>query len=396
MSANSALGCAAENGHDDVCELLISVGADVNPAISENIFPLILAIENGHVSTSKLLLEHGANVHIKQWDKNLLTIANESRSPNRDLIALIEEHMSRSDTAPDPYSIDRLKCADSLNVFRIFSDDVPYIDPNLSYTDKSLFNEVRNFKVRSVSTLIKAGSNPNSIDPNGETPLFTAIRSMDYKTDSSIISVINLLIDAGADVNAIGYQGQPLLICALSSYGKEEAAIRLISAGAKVDVSHPRYGSSMYAASTSIEAMQALLSTGASIDGLGPNRFSNLPGEWTALMKLCAGYKTSIAEIKWLLEVGANPNARDHLGWTPLMIASWKREIEFVKALVTRGADIHAVNSDGMNALDLAMASRDLDLFNKKKNASSFEVDKLEIVDYLSNELGLTKAAGAI
>lgn len=396
MTAHSALGCAAENGHDDVCELLISAGADVNPEISEKFFPLMLAVKNGHVSTSKLLLEHGANIHIKYWDKNLLSIANESRSPNSDLVVLIEEHLSRSVPAPDPFSIDQLKCADSLSVYSIFSQDVPYIDPNLSYPDKSLFNEVRNFKVRSVSSLIKAGAVPNSIDPNGETPLFTAIRSFDFKTNSSIISVINLLIDAGADVNAIGYQGLPLLICALVEYGKEEAALRLISAGAKVDVSHPRYGSSMYAAGASIEAMKALLSAGASVDGLGPNLFSNLPDEWTALMKLCSGYGASNAEIKWLLEVGANPNARDHLGWTPLLIASWKREIEFVKALVTHGADIHAVNSDGMNALDLAMASRDLDLFNKKKNARNFEVDKLEIVDYLSNELGLKKAMEAI
>ena len=56
------LHCAARQGHEDVVEVLISRGADVNPT-NECRKPLHWAVMGGHTSIVKLLIEKGADVN---------------------------------------------------------------------------------------------------------------------------------------------------------------------------------------------------------------------------------------------------------------------------------------------------------------------------------------------
>lgn len=65
----------------------------------------------------------------------------------------------------------------------------------------------------------------------------------------------------------------------------------------------------------------------------------------------------------WLAEQGfADAHAAGRHGNTPLMQAAWQGRLDMVKALLTQGVRLDAVNNDGNNALWLGCVSNDPDV----------------------------------
>lgn len=60
--------------------------------------------------------------------------------------------------------------------------------------------------------------------------------------------------------------------------------------------------------------------------------------------------------MRFLLERGADLNARDDRGRTPLLAAVMEFKIFPARSLVTLGADINAVDNDGQSALSWAVS----------------------------------------
>lgn len=58
--------------------------------------------------------------------------------------------------------------------------------------------------------------------------------------------------------------------------------------------------------------------------------------------------------LRLLLRKGADPNARDESGWTPLMLAVRSSRQAAVEALLEGGADAAAQNAAGTTAVHLA------------------------------------------
>ena len=54
---------AAQNGHTDICGLLLENGSDVNARDRQGFTPLLAAAQNGHTDICGLLLAHGSDVN---------------------------------------------------------------------------------------------------------------------------------------------------------------------------------------------------------------------------------------------------------------------------------------------------------------------------------------------
>ena len=57
------LHLAVKNGHLEICEIMVAHTVDKNPAAIDGCTPLHLAVKNGHFQVCKLLLDTGINKH---------------------------------------------------------------------------------------------------------------------------------------------------------------------------------------------------------------------------------------------------------------------------------------------------------------------------------------------
>ena len=89
-------------------------------------------------------------------------------------------------------------------------------------------------------------------------------------------------------------------------------------------------------------AIHALLDGGADVNAIDPNG-------WTPLMEaVFAGHAET---IRALVERGADVNTKDRAGWTPLMEAASKGHAEAVMILLASGADANAKSNKGWTAV---------------------------------------------
>ncbi len=160
-----------------------------------------------------------------------------------------------------------------------------------------------------------------------DTPISEAVRRGDA-------DAVRTLLRDGADVNASAGDGMTALHWAADA-GEVEIANILIDAGANVDAV-TRLGdyTPLHLASRqgSASLIEALLEAGAS-----PNSNSTAGGSSALHFAAGAG---SVAAIKTLLEHGAEVNGRESSrGQTPLMFAAAKGRADAIRALLANGAD---------------------------------------------------------
>jgi ankyrin repeat protein len=97
------------------------------------------------------------------------------------------------------------------------------------------------------------------------------------------------------------------------------------------------------------EIAEAMLAGGANANARSTNAMANTP-----LHAAVAGRKRAdVATV--LLAHGADVNARQHGGWTPLHAAAQSGDEELVRLLIAAGADVKARAENNQNARDLAM-----------------------------------------
>ena len=89
-------------------------------------------------------------------------------------------------------------------------------------------------------------------------------------------------------------------------------------------------------------------------------------------------YKGSIEEVKQHLAAGAEVNAKDKDGGTPLSYAAFHGQTEIVELLIAKGADVNAKNRYGTTPLDDAIQQKrteTADLLRKHGGKTGEEIE---------------------
>ena len=102
-------------------------------------------------------------------------------------------------------------------------------------------------------------------------------------------------------------------------------------------------------------AMSALLEGGANIEAVTCNFLTNMP-----LHAAAAGGR--IEACRLLLRSGADPNAKQHGGFTALMTAAFQNNRALAELLIARNANVDLRNDEGKTAADVAAGLGNMEL----------------------------------
>jgi ankyrin repeat protein len=217
----------------------------------------------------------------------------------------------------------------------------------------------------SIRVLLDQGANPNTANNEGTTALMWAVDSAE-KT--------RLLLDAGAAVDAHTESGRTALLIAAGRLGSSGVVKLLLDHGANAAVfAENRTTPLLLAARRGNEtAMRLLIAHGANVKGDAPAVLDAAlrsdcskcvalvieSAEPSALGNLLIGQAQlgRSGPVKFLLGRSADVNARNAIGFTPLMAAcdTDASSGEVVQLLLNAGADVNARTKDGKTALSLA------------------------------------------
>lgn len=169
--------------------------------------------------------------------------------------------------------------------------------------------------LEAVRALLDAGADVRYVRPSGYTVMIDAMHGRDILKDPSLLQLLNLLIDRGADLDAE------------SEYG--ESALSVTSNVGRFD------------------AVKLLLDSGANPAPLG----------WTPLHRAVA--LGTVADVKERLDAGDDPTARDRWDRTPLLLSLQTGELQKAELIVAAGGSLAERGRCGMSPLTYPIGNDD-------------------------------------
>ena len=364
----------------------------------EEMPPLCEAANNADIEQIKSLLADGADVNAKAggWpggDTALMKAAGSSSDTAAEAVKLL---LAAGADVNVKNNADKtaLMCAaaSGAEVFRLLLAAGAEVNARDDRGRTALMEAVKSLGagVESVKLLLDAGADVQPTDDDGWTALMEAAGSVGAGAES-----VKRLLDAGAEVNAKSEFGRTALMQAAGNWGNvsAESVKLLLAAGAEVNAKDSDGGTALMDAAgswrnTSAEAVKLLLAAGAEVDAKdnegrtalsfakerGKEEIVRLLCDAGADEKLCSdsyddsrydaeGGRTEIfsartaKDVKLLLAVGADVNARNKYDGTPLMdLVQSDASVGAVREMLAAGADVEAQNDEGITALMLATA----------------------------------------
>ena len=196
--------------------------------------------------------------------------------------------------------------------------------------DLRVLDAVKRRDQKAFTSLIKSKADLNATQPDGATALAWAVHLGQR-------SMAEALLDAGANANTVDEYGEtPLTLAAANGDGV--LVQRLLDAGAKATATRWNGETALMiaAGAGSVEGVRQLVLHGADVNAADPRR-----GQ-TPLMWAAAEGHTDV--VSALLEIGANAKAVSKAGFTALVFAVTKNDVESIDKLVAAGrrSELHA------------------------------------------------------
>uniref|UniRef100_A0A0G4I1H1 C-type lectin domain-containing protein n=1 Tax=Chromera velia CCMP2878 TaxID=1169474 RepID=A0A0G4I1H1_9ALVE len=209
-------------------------------------------------------------------------------------------------------------------------------------------------------TLLDLGADPNRNFPDGSTLLHAVARGANSNL-GDLEGVVATLARGGAVVDALDQNSMsPLLVAAGVGRSGARVVKALARAGGLVTLRDQDGNSPLHLAARagSVQSLKELLRAGANLEA------RNDKGE-TPLFSVASSLSRSDFRLEWesmdaLLEAGADINARDVRGDTPFMHALFVGSTAVAKYLLDYGADPGARNKNGQTFNDLGSCVAEL------------------------------------
>lgn len=247
---------AAREGRVEAAAALLDLGADVDLADPDRHTPLIIALINGHFDVAGLLIDRGADVNL------------EDKVGRTALWAAVDAHTMPASNRPAPRETD-----DELTSFEI----IEKLLARGARVDAAIRQQIP------YRTKLDRGG--DGVLGAGTTPLLRAAKAGD-------VPVIRLLLQHGANAKAATRNGVNAVMMAANVGTREEDMTGLQKTEREA-----------------IESIRLLLAAGADING------ADIQGRTSAHGAALWGFSEL---IRYLHQNGAELNARDKRGFTPL------------------------------------------------------------------------------
>lgn len=341
-NCRTALHLAAQSGHKESVQILLSLGASNTACDRIGYSSLHYAVVNKCKSTVELLLQQDENVDANTTNQGFTALHLASEFGYADLV---DYFLSKNaDANKKSYIASRplfLAVGNShLDVVKILIKNGAHVNFNTCNGSTALLSAVSCNHEEIVNILLKSGAIVNVCDNKQNlTPLHLAACE-GYR------GIAKMLIEYGADVDVSDYQGAtPLILAAIN--GHREVAQLLLEHGALVHKTSAHgitalHMGAMYSGSAII---QFLLEQGLEIEVRTEHHRTPL---------LLAAYEGNLAAVCTLLANGADVNSIDDNSNSPLLLSTSRRHIHISEALINNGANVNYTNSHCMSALHLS------------------------------------------
>jgi len=340
--AETVLMKASRDGNLDAVKVLLEHGAEVN--VKENFrgqTAVMWASAEGHADIVQLLASHGADLNLRSYDRDPTLPKMEAGTPNA---PIARGGLTALLFAARQGEIETAKALLDAKA------DINAVD---SDGNNALTLSILNTHYDLAKLLIDRGADPNIASKNGRTALYSAVEmhDMDWsprpahkevdKTTS--MEIVHLLLDHKANVNAQLTAPAPI------EKHAQDMGDKSLGAGTTPFTRAAR--------SADAELMHLLLDKGADPKLVGKdNQTALIVAAGVNYTDHIKGTEAEALEaVKICVSLGLDVNAATDKGETALHGAAKRGADSIAKYLVEKGANVNARNKRGFTPLDLAM-----------------------------------------
>ena len=387
--------CIRGNDAEKAVELVLNDGLEVNTAALCNRTPLLWASLSSSGESIETLIDLGANVNAQRTDDKVTPLILSGGWNNFMAVYLLLDHGADANIARDdgctPLHLAVME--GNQNVVKLFLEKNALINTQDADGNSPLHRAVSKGFFDITKLLVQKGSNVNPQNKEGGTPLFLGVKNKHEQ-------LIKLLIENEADVK-IGYKkNYTERIQLVRGKDKGRAAWHYVLVkkhllglflkrvkGGRVNVAD--FGDIL----RSGWGKDPPEGTTDKILKEYDFQFKEIPD--ATLLHIASEQVNEPEIIDLLVKSGANVNAQDAEGFTPLHMAAIHGNLKIVKKLVDLDADVNIVATDGKNAAELAHLNEELEIeeYLESKMASSQRTkekkDDYERADLLIEAYGL-------
>lgn len=379
---------AAENGHYDMTQLLLSKNADVSAR--DEVFgwtPLHLAAMSGHDAVARLLIDHGADIHATDSKIGWRPLHFAAMNGHHLIVQmLIDEGVDTH--VKDKKGWTAYEFASMKNLLKVVAllsnDDADAVSANIDWAHWTNLHCLMVESPQDIHHLLSLPLTGMEKDDGWKAMLFIATNGLESVLELALkkgyrfmgenaltVAAINgqakiakLLMCNDTNPDSIIYRTTPL--CSAAENGRTDVVEILLKEGAKWNVNTPEGLSPLLFAIRNRDkaTLSLLLEYGADINGT-ELRESPLV---TIILR-----DWGIQTVEFLLDMGADagklPNF--YLGEMPIEIAIRKGDAQLLDYLMSHGASLETRDHEGHTPLHRAVRSGDEAMVKTLLNKSS-------------------------